>query len=88
MEIGHVGRFSCLENISFEIDVCNLVNLEDLVFVDAFESEVGTLHVDERYDPVASTAEILDKLKVLHRQRLHIGKLVSLRLSFLGGSRS
>lgn len=66
MEVGKVGVRSCLQHVSLEVNVCDLINLQYLLFVDLFERVNASMQVDKRDDPVAASAQIMDKFDVFH----------------------
>jgi len=66
MEVGKVGVRSCLKHVSLEVNVCDLINLQYLLFVDLFERVNASMQVDKRDDPVAASAQIMDKFDVFH----------------------
>ena len=70
MEVGKVRTVGRLEDISLKVHICDLLNLENLLFIDLLESVVAAMKVDQGNDPVRAASQVFDQFKVLHGQVL------------------
>ena len=70
MEVGKVRTVGRLEDISLKVHICDLLNLENLLFIDLLESVVVAMKIDKGNDPVRAASQVFDQFKVLHGQVL------------------
>ena len=66
MKVGKVRTVGSLEDVSFEMYVCNFVYGKHFLLVDLFEGEEVFMEIDQRYLSVRATSKIFNELKVFH----------------------